>query len=318
MKNIALLAILLFSTTVLVAGVTMNYSLETPRIEAKEQYTKVSLEKAQSWGQPGNPDLPWFGIKLLLPAGFAAEKIVVNRYNPVTYTLDKPIIPIPRAYPFSHTKRETPEKPNPEIYESPLPYPQITDNGLITSFLSGQPIAFSAISPFAYYPLTNELVFYRELSVEISYSNSARAIEAMHFLKQDSFTASRLQKIVDNPETITITSSRETGIEYLIVVDAEKITQWTPLKTFQETRGKTVLIKSISEITTENQGADTQEKLRNYIISLYTTNPLRYVFLAGDTDVIPHRGFYVSVDNNDEGTDGLDGNWNTDGDSYWG
>jgi len=328
MKNIALLAILLFSTTVLVAGVTMNYSLETPRIEAKEQYTKVSLEKAQSWGQPGNPDLPWFGIKLLLPAGFAAEKIVVNRYNPVTYTLDKPIIPIPRAYPFSHTKRETPEKPNLEIYESPLPYPQITDNGLITSFLSGQPIAFSAISPFAYYPLTNELVFYRELSVEISYSNSARAIEAMHFLKQDSFTASRLQKIVDNPETITITSSRETGIEYLIVVDAEKITQWTPLKTFQETRGKTVLIKSISEITTENQGADTQEKLRNYIISLYTTNPLRYVFLAGDTDVIPHRGFYVSVDNSDEGTDAdipadmyyacLDGNWNTDGDSYWG
>ncbi len=206
MKNIALLAILLFSTTVLVAGVTMNYSLETPKIEAKEQYTKVCLVKAQSWGQPGNPDLPWFGIKLLLPAGFAAEKIVVNRYNPVTYTLDKPIIPIQRAYPFSHTKRETPEKPNTEIYESPLPYPQITDNGLITSFLSGQPIAFSAISPFAYYPLTNELIFYRELSVEISYSNSARAIEAMRFLKQDSFTASRLQKIVDNPENIQLLS----------------------------------------------------------------------------------------------------------------
>ncbi|MBP8705343.1 MAG: hypothetical protein KBI19_05065, partial [Candidatus Cloacimonas sp.] len=86
----------------------MNYSLETPKIEAKEQYTKVSLEKAQSWGQPGNPDLPWLGIKLLLPAGFEAEKIVVNRYNPVTYTLDKPIAPIQRQYPFSHIILETP------------------------------------------------------------------------------------------------------------------------------------------------------------------------------------------------------------------
>ena len=59
MKNIALLAILLFSTTVLVAGVTMNYSLETPRIEAKEQYTKVSLEKSKA-GVNRNPDLSCF------------------------------------------------------------------------------------------------------------------------------------------------------------------------------------------------------------------------------------------------------------------
>ena len=328
MKNIALLAILLFSTAVLIAGVTMNYSLETPKIEAKEQYTKVSLEKAQSWGQPGNPDLPWLGIKLLLPAGFEAEKIVVNRYNPVTYTLDKPIAPIQRQYPFSHIILETPDKPNAEVYDSPLPYPQNTDNGLITSFMCGQPIAFSAISPFSYYPLNNELIFYRQISVEIIYSSSAKAMEAMRFLKQDSFTANRLQKIVDNPEIITISSTRETGIEYLIVADAEKITQWTPLKTFQETRGKTVLIKSMSEIIAENQGVDTQDKLRNYIISLYTTNPLLYVFLAGDTDVIPHRGFYVNVNNSNEGTDAdipadmyyacLDGNWNTDGDSYWG
>ncbi|HPS61091.1 MAG TPA: C25 family cysteine peptidase [Candidatus Cloacimonas sp.] len=328
MKNIALLAVLLFSAVVLFANVTMNYSLETPKIETKEQFTKVTLEKAQSWGQPGNPDLPWFGVKLLLPAGFEAEKIVVNRYNPVTYTLDKPIIPIQKSYPFSHTKIETPEKPNLEIYGSPLPYPQITDNGLNTSFMCGQPIAFSAISPFAYYPLTNELVFYRELSVEIIYRNSAKAIEAMRFLKQDAYTAKRLQNSVDNPQSIILSRTREPGIEYLIVADAAKVTQWTPLKTFHESRGKTVLIKSIGDIIAETAGADTQEKLRNYIISLYATNPLRYVFLAGDTDVIPHRGFYVNIDNSSEGVDAdipadmyyacLDGNWNDDGDSNWG
>ncbi len=194
----------------------------------------------------------------MLPAGFAAEKIVVNRYNPVTYTLDKPIIQIQRAYPFSlATKRRLPEKPNTEIYESPLPYPQITDNGLITSFLSGQPIAFSAISPFAYYPLTNELIFYRELSVEISYSNSVRAIEAMRFLKQDSFTASRLQKLWITLKIYELLSLVKRELNILLWRMGKKIAQWTPLKTFQETRGKTVLIKSISEITTENQGADT-------------------------------------------------------------
>ncbi len=70
---------------------------------------------------------------------------------------------------------------------------------------------------------------------------------------------------------------------------------------------------------------------KNCVITLYLfiySQSLALCFLAGDTDVIPHRGFYVSVDSSGEGTDAdipadmyyacLDGNWNTDGDSYWG
>ena len=328
MKNIALLVLLVFSTAVLIAGVSVNYSLEMPKIDSNGQYTKIKLENTQSWGQPGNPDLPWFGIKILLPEGMEADKIVVSKTDPVVYSLPKRVSPIQKQYPFSHKIIETPDAPNLEVYNSSAIYPDNPDNGVRTEFLCGHPIAMSAISPFEYCPLKNELVFYRNLSVDISYSTSSKAMDAMRFLKNDAYTVNRLQKAVDNPETIIMNQTRDAGVEYLIVIDASKEMQWTPFKTFQEARGRNVLMKTMTDITNNTIGIDTQDKLRNYIISLYTTNPLRYVFLAGDTDVIPHRGFYVSVSDGDEYTDAdipadmyyacLDGTWNDDGDSYWG
>ncbi|MEN6445790.1 MAG: C25 family cysteine peptidase [Candidatus Cloacimonas sp.] len=328
MKNSIILALLLLFTLSLTAGVTINYTLSTPELKTDGIYTKVNLENAQTWGNPGNPDLPWYGIKVLLPAGFEAEKIVVTRSNPVRYTLTNLIAPVQRQYPFSHTTIEPPNEPNADLYTSALPYPENSDNGLITEYLSGHPIAFSAISPFAYFPLKKELVFYRNLNVDISYGSSSKAMDAMRFLKNDSFTINRLQKIVDNPETVTMSPTREIGVEYLIVVDANKISQWTPLKALYEARGRNVLMKTMADIDAEYTGVDTQEKLRNYIISLFASNPLRYVLLAGDTDIIPHRGFYISMDSGGEGTDAdipadmyyscLDGTWNDDGDGYWG
>ncbi len=54
-------------------------------------------------------------------------------------------------------------------------------------------------------------------------------------------------------------------------------------------------IVSVSDILNTTSGADDQEKIRNYIIAAYETDPLRYVLLGGDTDVIPHRGFMVDL-----------------------
>ncbi|PKN73244.1 MAG: hypothetical protein CVU50_04120 [Candidatus Cloacimonetes bacterium HGW-Cloacimonetes-3] len=327
MKGSFLTIVLLGLAITLCANVSYNYSLNTPKLEVQGNYTGVSLDNSNSWGEPGSPNLPWVGVKLLLPAGYEAQSIVVKRSNPQTYTLKAPIAPIQQQYPFSHPVREAANEPNPFIYNSISAYPTKLDNGLNTYFLSGNPIAFSAVSPFEYFPKTNKLVFYRNITVEISNSPGERALEAMSLLKQDAFTASRLRNSVDNPENIAATTNRLVGYDYLMVIDQAKYQNWVPLKSLYESRGLNVLVKSISEIIASSPGADTQEKLRNYIISIFATNPLRYVLLAGDTNIIPHRGFYVNM-----GPDGytdddipadmyyscLDGNWNTDGDNNWG
>jgi len=327
MKHIWMLIILLSVTAALLAGVSNSYTLSAPKITADANYSYINLDNAQTWGEPGNPDLPWFGVKLLLPIGSEAVKITVNKSAPTVYILNKPLHPIQQQYPFAHKDLEAPTQPNELVYSSNEIYPLHSNNGLITAFLSGHPIAFSAISPFEYEPKSGKLTFYQQLSVDVSYDFSSRAAEAQHFIKQDDFTAQRLQQSVDNPEAIATSRNREVGVEYLIVVDAAKIAQWMPLQSLYEQRGYSVLIKPMNEIIAASTGADTQEKLRNYISMLYTANPLRYVLLAADTDVIPHRGFYVNLGTGSESDADipadmyyscLDGNWNNDGDNYWG
>ncbi|MDY0151142.1 MAG: C25 family cysteine peptidase [Candidatus Cloacimonas sp.] len=327
MKHVMMILILVGLIATLSAGLNYQYNLTKPTLKTEGQYTSVRLDNAQSWGEAGNPDLPWFGVKLLLPVGSEADKIVVSRKAPITYKLSAPISPIQKPYPFSHKILEAPSLPNESIYASVQAYPATPDNGLITAFLSGNPIAFSAVSPFEYYPAQNELVFYQQISVDISYSATSKAQAALRFLKQDAFTAKRLRQSVDNAGAISISRTIPTGVEYLIVADAAKLANWVPLQNLYESRGMTVMIKSMTEIIASSTGADTQDKLRNYISTFYAVNPLRYVLLAGDTDVIPHRGFYVNMGSSSEMDADipadmyyscLDGNWNTDGDANWG
>lgn len=326
MKKLLVMLACMMLITGLIAQVTFSYSLNKPVIKNGTWGLNVSLDGARSYGEPGAPDLPWFGVKLLLPEGNEASSISIERKNPIRYELEGKLQAIQPQYPLSQKEIAAVMEPNPEIYTSSDAYPQNLHNGLNTQFLSGHPILFTAVSPFEYYPVKNELIFYQSLDIRIDYTPSPRAIEALSLLKKDPFIQKRLSQSVDNPVP-SYQSLRESGVEYLMIVDAEKMNNWQPLVDYYEGMGMTVMRKSMGEIVSENTGRDTQEKLRNYIIGMYQANPLRYVLLAGDTDVIPHRGFYVNMGSNSQVDDDipadmyyscLDGNWNTDNDSYWG
>lgn len=326
MKATLICLVALISAGMLFASVNHSYYLSQPVIQESESGVKITLDGAQSWGDPGLPNLPWFGVKLLLPAGYEAGSVLVKRSQATTYKLGGIVSPVQQQYPLSQKEISAPTLPNPAVYEADTAYPKESHNALNTHFLSGHPIAFTAISPFEYFPTRNELVFYSVIEVEVSYQASARAQDAVRLLKQDAFVQKRLQQSVDNavPQYY---GTRNDGIEYLMIVDGEKFDNWQPLADYYDGIGMNVFMESVSEITSTTPGADTQDKIRNYIISIYQSNPLRFVLLGGDTDVIPHRGFYVNMGGGSQVDDDipadmyyscLDGNWNTDGDAYWG
>jgi hypothetical protein len=327
MKRIVLSLMLLAGLAGLLADVVNTYTLSAPEVKTSGAYSLVKLPGAQTYGVPGQPDLPWFGTKLLLPIGEEAVDIEVKLSGPQSYTLSNPIAPIQPQYPLSWEQLPNPVGPDPAIYGSDSLYPLIAHNGVNTQFLSGHPINFSAICPFTYDPLDNELIFYRNLTVRIITSPTARASVATQLLKQDSHTAGRLLESVDNQSQVTRYDTRESGYDYVIIHDQAKLAQWQPFQALYESRGMNVLMKSVQDITSQFTGVDTQEKIRNFIISLYAGNPLKHVLLAGDTDVIPHRGFYVNMGTGSE-VDAdipadmyyscLDGTWNSDNDNLWG
>ena len=327
-KGIYTACFMLVLVSILCAGTTMTYDLGTPIIEQNSEFSIVKLDATQTWGNPGDPELLWFGIKLLLPVGTEATEINIKRSNPITYKLGKPIQPLQRQYPLSHQILEPATAPNPEIYNTDLAFPATIYNGLRTEFLCGHPIAFTAVSPFEYNPVQNSLVFYRSISIDVTSAGTSRALEAAHLLKRDQFIMQRLQKSVDNHQNIPLyTSQRTVGYEYLMIIDGAKAANWQPLADYYQSRGISVLLKPVVDIIASSTGNDTQAKIRNFIIGFYASNPLRYVLLGGDTDVIPHRGFYVNLGTGSESDADipadmyyscLDGNWNYDNDNYWG
>ncbi len=307
--------------------VTYDLRFDQPEITNGDNESIIRIKGGQEYGSPGSPSLQWFGVRLLLPVGFEAKNVEIEKSEPSIYKLTNPIRPVQQQYPFSlmHTARVT--APDPLIYLEDTVYPQIPHNGAHTEFLSGHPIAMTAVTPFEYNPGRNELVSYAHLRVRIFAAPGQRAEAARQFLKQDAYTARRLSQSVDNAEAIPRYEHRTIGYEYIYIIDQAKFNMWLPLKSIHEERGMRILFKSVQDIAAEYMGIDLQDKIRNYLIFMYSTNTLRYVLLAGDTDVIPHRGFYVNMGQGSQ-VDAdipadmyyscLDGNWNTNGNTWWG
>ena len=327
MKTLSLSLIMIFAMMTLWAGITHTYTLAEPEFKQTDRGILVDLPKAQSYGNPSEPDLPWFGYKLLLPAGFEAYGLTVKRSGPIVYDLDDIIMPIQTQYPISHGAIDSWDEPAPEIYGSDAMFPKQIEKGLKTEFLNGHPIAFGVFSPFDYKPEARQLVFYRNIEIEVNYHSSPRAAAAMNLLKKDAFIMQRLKASVDNHADIPHYRFNRDGVyEYLMIIDGDKIAQWQPLKNFYQNRSIEVLIQPVDQILASYPGRDNQEKIRNFIIDIYNENPLRYVLLGGDVDVIPERGFHVYI--NSEYSDDhiaadmyyscLDGDWNANNNHLWG
>ncbi len=327
MKRLFLVLAVLVMASSVFAAISHSYNLGEARIGTSGNFSTVQLDGTQLMGEAGQPALPWFGVKLLLPVGMEAKDIRVLRSNPQVFDLSSPIIPLQAQYPFSQAQLPPLAAPDPAIYGSSEAFPAVLHNGVITQYLSGHPIAFSAVSPFSYEPQKKQLTYYRQITVEIDYNAGTEAQNALNLLKQDAFTAERLKKSVDNKADVPEYSSRTTGFEYLIICDSAKISNWQPLVDFYVGKGYSVYVKPVQDIISVYPGDDTQEKIRNYISEAYFQNSLRFVLLAGDTDVIPHRGFSVNMGNGGESDNDipadmyyncLDGTWNPDNDNLWG
>jgi len=93
--------------------------------------------------------------------------------------------------------------------------------------------------------------------------------------------------------------------------------------THKESLGYSVAMVTVEDIYTNYTGADSQEQIRNFIIDAYNGWETDFVLLAGDSSVIPLRKLLVpgnspDLIDSDKYYQGLDGDFNADGDGYYG
>ena len=115
-------------------------------------------------------------------------------------------------------------------------------------------------------------------------------------------------------------------VEYVIVTSAALAPAFQVLADWKTRRGVPTVVRTLDAIEAgTRRGSDIQETVRTFLQHAHAKWSVEWVLLGGDTDVIPARfassSFALSTPEqipSDLYFAALDGNWNLDGDAWWG
>ena len=116
---------------------------------------------------------------------------------------------------------------------------------------------------------------------------------------------------------------------YAIITTSTYATQAQTLADWKTKKGVPAAVYTVAWITSTYSGYDTQEKIRNFLRLDTSTPRFDYVFLLGDTNVLPDRKCYSDADGDQvpcdyyysdvvDGAIGAAYDWDSDNDHVWG
>lgn len=318
------LPVLLYSTEI-----RFTYTFRTPQITVHRSYQLVQFENTLLSGLHGEPMLPYQSVNLLLPPGEEAHAIEIlygsEQELPGFFEL------MPRQYssPISVGSSNNFLK-NQRVYDSQSIYPNQAEGVLTTGILNGHSIALSSFTPLRYLPATGKITWFSSVEVIVKTRPAAKATEVLKNLSDRAEVKQTISQMVANPDALKqYPQATQRDLVYLLIITPQSFkNNFDNLRSWYAGNGISSDIISPAEIYTLMPGGDNQEKIRNYIISRYQQNDVKYVLLGGDIEHIPYRGFYCQVQSSSiyEDSDipsdlyysSLDGSWNNNGNNLWG
>ncbi|MBU7029392.1 MAG: hypothetical protein HXS48_20825 [Theionarchaea archaeon] len=319
--------------TIFVLALLLSLSIPTAFSEdtftVEYQFNPVPVDGCGQWmiegtilqEIPGEPLVPYYSASILLPQGTDVKDVKVNPCTPIV----QKGIDLPWGQPPC-TFSDEPVKvgKNEEIYGSDDIYPnKLFDIVSVQSFRGFQILCIN-LFPVQYKPKSGTVKFYESLTVEVKFGKKMKnkLYRGLQGDKQD------VTDIVDNLEMVGTYEDGPSPVqieEYIIVTNDTMQSTFGELANWKDKYVNGTGVYTVSWITANYTGVDNAEKVRNFIIDMYTNHGTKYVLLGGDIAAVPYRGFYVStggyVDSDmlaDMYFAHLDGNHNADGDSRWG
>jgi hypothetical protein len=330
----------ILANTAFASVLTVEYSFPEPIITTADGLTRITMDGSWSVGDPGEPVLPRFGAKILLPPG---EKISRVELIPGKITIldgQWSVEPGQKQYPLSFKDEVTPDLPSEKTYSSENKFPVKYFNEPNSGFYKGYHIATVAIHPVEYRPALGQISYIENCKLQVFTEPDFKSdSQTKAMISHSPATEKQLPGMIDNPEiirdydSINRTSSSRAlnptdAYKYLIITSDAYSYYLDEFTDFQTNRGLKAGVFVKNWINSEYSGIDEQERIRNFIIDAYSVWDIEYVLLVGDSgpaDGIPHRGMYASAYGSTESNlpsdlyyGCLDGNWNDDNDSYWG
>jgi hypothetical protein len=307
---------------------TLSWSQADLGFSTKGGFDLVDLPGSRWLNRPGEPQLPVVPVRIALPGGCIVEDLEITCADTIALSGQFLLWPVQPPQSLSSTRPSQFVAPLTEIYTSDEMYPECPGELVGWGRLRGSTICDILVFPLAYLPLQRRLILYRELTLVISYSSDEAVGETGY---RDCGLVTRLAA---NPgETWGLNEHRmhdgspmvleaET-VTYLIITCDSLAPYFEPLRSWKHRKGLPAEIVTVEAIEGTYPGIDLQEKIRNCIIDHKATAGTDWVLLGGDIQIIPDRKAYVDLSDRkylpcDLYYSDLDGDWNADGDLYWG
>ncbi len=331
MKKLQLFFLLMVSMHLLSAGVIeKTYYFNTHKIKQLGEYQLIQIEGSMITGIAGEPSLPYYAVKLLLPPGEVATSIEFFSEENIQLAGYFNIYPQQSSSPLSDPGKKEFLK-NEIVYSKNANYPEKPTGNITTSYLNGYAFAISSFTPILYNPVTGNIHMSTQVKIKITTEVDVQSALALNNLQSSSQIKKRVQKFAQNPSLFLqypLKTKTEDDYQLLIITPAQFENDFNDLMETYLMRGIKSELVSKETINTSITGQDLQEKIRNYIIQEYQEHNIEFVLLGGDVEHIPHRGFYCYVQSGSGYTDddipadlyysALDGTWNDDNDGNWG
>jgi len=331
MKKIFLLACLV-SVTLFSFGteVTKVFYFSSPIIKQVGEYQMIRFENTLLQGKTGEPVLPFASVSLMVPPGEYVRSMQIIPEEETVIPGSFMLYPQQPVQPLSIGSTGKFEK-NELVYSTNISYPAHRFTGPNMQYLNGYGFALGTFTPLTYNPVTGAVSFFQKVTVKIESTPYDFCKEELKFLPSSSAAIERVRAFAQNPDMMALYPAKpalKTAYQALIITPSQFTSGFDELVSYYNQKGITTQVVSLETIVSSMQGQDAQEQIRNYIIQEYQTNGIEFVVLGGDVEHIPYRGFYCYVNSGSGYTDdnipsdlyysSLDGNWNTNGNSWWG
>ncbi|KPK64708.1 hypothetical protein AMJ83_00480 [candidate division WOR_3 bacterium SM23_42] len=292
---------------------------------------------------PGKPMLPARVFTIALPPRADVISVDISGNNGIELPGTYKIEPAPSVAPC-HKNNPVPmgshsdwQKNYESTYSSDAAYPEQVGKYLGTGQLRKYKFARVAFFPFVYHPKSGRLFYYRNCEVTINYSLSTNGQANTMGLQQmlsDRVADDRASQLFVNyneakywytPQRIN--PARQTHDYVIITTDALQDTI-SYLVAWKQYLGYSVNLVTTTWITNNYTGTDMQQKIRNFLIDKYIDWGIHYVLFVGNIDVIPMRYCFPNPNDHNPNSEfctptdyyyaDLTGNWDSDGDGFYG
>ncbi len=318
---------------------TQSVTFPAPEVVYQGGFCTVTITGIPSLGNPGEPLLPVYALEILLPQGEEVTSVTADILEIEEMRIEAPVVCAQRQVRMSRAASAQATVPDETIYGGDCPFPETRAVHVTTQTYRGYNIAFLRVYPVAYHPGRGSLLSATRMEVVIETASSRRLLmRSMGTLRsaaaKDAAIASRM---VDHDDAAASYAAGaafpvlsgfvnpEETYPYVIVTDYLVRPLIKPLKDYKDSTGLKAKIVILGEILYHYSGVDRPEQIRNFIKDAYANWETEYVLIAADDESIPHRGLFAKASGDsdlDIASDlyyaALDGNWNDDGDAYWG